>query len=52
MNACALEYADEYFDVALDKGTLDSILCGEGSTANAAKMCSEASRCAVERRGA
>mmetsp|Transcript_14963 Transcript_14963/g.47710 ORF Transcript_14963/g.47710 Transcript_14963/m.47710 type:complete len:213 (+) Transcript_14963:14-652(+) len=44
MNACSLEYADEYFDVALDKGTLDSILCGEGSTANAAKMCSEASR--------
>jgi ubiquinone/menaquinone biosynthesis C-methylase UbiE len=44
MNACALEFPDESFDVALDKGTLDSILCGEGSVANAAKLCTEISR--------
>eukprot|EP00953_Heterococcus_sp_UTEX-ZZ885_P023120 12728-Heterococcus_DN1.PRE.2 len=44
MNASALEYPDETFDVALDKGTLDSVLCGEGSAANVAKMCMEVSR--------
>eukprot|EP00937_MAST-01D_sp_MAST-1D-sp2_P000458 g458.t1 len=44
MNVCALEFPDESFEVVLDKGTTDSILCGEGSTANAAKMCQEVSR--------
>ena len=44
MNACALEFPDETFDAVTDKGTLDSILCGEGSTANVSKMLSEASR--------
>ena len=44
MNCCALDFPDETFDVVLDKGTLDSVLCGEGSTANTAKMCSEVSR--------
>lgn len=41
MNMCALEFPDESFDAVVDKGTLDSILCGEGSTANVAKMCQE-----------
>jgi hypothetical protein len=45
MNATALEYPDETFDVALDKGTLDSVLCGEGSAANVAKMCMEVRAC-------
>merc|ERR1711968_155952 len=44
MNCCALDFPDETFDVVIDKGTLDSVLCGEGSTANTAKMCSEVSR--------
>lgn len=44
MNCCALDFPDETFDVVVDKGTLDSVLCGEGSTANTAKMCSEVSR--------
>ena len=26
------------------KGTVDAVLCGEGSTANVAKLCSEVSR--------
>jgi EEF1A lysine methyltransferase 4 len=41
MNVCSLEFADETFDAVVDKGTMDSILCGEGSTANVAKMCQE-----------
>jgi SAM-dependent methyltransferase len=45
MNVCALDFPDETFDTVLDKSTIDSILCGEGSTANAAKYCSEVSRC-------
>jgi ubiquinone/menaquinone biosynthesis C-methylase UbiE len=44
MNACHLDYPDEHFDCVLDKGTLDSILCGEGSTGNVAKMLSEVVR--------
>ncbi|KAJ8608977.1 hypothetical protein CTAYLR_008976 [Chrysophaeum taylorii] len=44
MNVCALEFADETFDAVVAKGVLDAILCGEGSTANVAKMCAEVSR--------
>lgn len=44
MNVCALDYPDESFNGVIDKGTLDSVLCGEGSTANVAKMCMEISR--------
>lgn len=44
MNVCALDYPDESFNAVVDKGTLDSVLCGEGSTANVAKMCMEVSR--------
>ncbi|KAG5192123.1 S-adenosyl-L-methionine-dependent methyltransferase [Tribonema minus] len=44
MNAMALEYPDESFDAAVDKGTLDSLMCGEGASANVAKMCMEVSR--------
>lgn len=44
MDTCALTFPDAYFDAVLDKGTMDSVLCGENSTANAAKMCAEVSR--------
>jgi len=44
MNVCALEFPDESFDAVLAKGLVDGILCGEGSTANIAKMCQEVSR--------
>jgi len=32
------------FDAVIDKGTLDALLCGEGSAENADRMCSEISR--------
>ena len=32
------------FDVVIDKGTLDAILCGSSSTASAEQMCSECAR--------
>ena len=49
MNCTAMEYKDATFDSVLDKGTLDSILCGEGSTANVAKYCREVSRVLTEK---
>jgi len=44
MNVCSLEFPDESFDAVIAKGVMDAILCGEGSTANVAKMCMEVSR--------
>ena len=44
MNVCSLEFPDESYDVVIGKGLMDAVLCGEGSTANIYKMCSEISR--------
>ena len=44
MDVTALDFGSSYFDVVLDKGTLDSVSCGEGSTANIAKYMGEVSR--------
>ena len=43
-DATRLSYAAGSFAAVVDKGTLDSVLCGEGSTANAAKVCEGVSR--------
>merc|ERR1719324_143652 len=39
-----MELPDGQFNVCLDKATLDSVLCGEGSTHNAQKILQEVSR--------
>merc|ERR1712187_596563 len=39
-----MELPSGNFNVVIDKATLDSILCGEGSTHNAQKMLQEVSR--------
>lgn len=44
MNVTGLDFPDETFDVVIAKATVDAVLCGEGSTANIAKFCSEVSR--------
>lgn len=44
MNCTALAFADATMDAVLDKGTLDSLLCGENSTANVSHTCAEVSR--------
>jgi EEF1A lysine methyltransferase 4 len=44
MDARAMEFEDGSFDVSLDKGTLDAVLCGESSHTNAQKMISEVHR--------
>merc|ERR1711982_52509 len=47
MGARAMELPEGKFNVVIDKATIDSILCGEGSTHNAQKMLSEISRVLV-----
>ena len=44
MDARAMEFEDGSYDVAVDKGTLDAILCGSDSNINANLMLSECSR--------
>ena len=44
MDAIKLDFPDETFDCIIDKGTMDSILCGEASTGNVAKACKECVR--------
>lgn len=44
MDVRAMEFEDGSFDVVLDKGTIDSLLCGESSTSNSSKMISEIHR--------
>ena len=49
MDARALAYENESFDVIIDKGCLDTILCGDLSYAGAKKMFSEINRVLVPR---
>eukprot|EP00397_Hematodinium_sp_SG-2012_P030802 GEMP01032647.1.p1 GENE.GEMP01032647.1~~GEMP01032647.1.p1 ORF type:complete len:238 (+),score=53.70 GEMP01032647.1:38-751(+) len=44
MDARQMDFPKDHFSIVLDKGTLDSILCGEGSTQNAQKALNEISR--------
>ena len=44
MDCRQLQYGDGSFDAVIDKGTFDSILCGDGSGPNAAQMLAEIHR--------
>ena len=44
MNSCSLGHPDASFDAVIDKAMLDSLLCGEASTANAGRYVSEVAR--------
>lgn len=44
MNASTLSFPDASFGCVVDKATLDSLLCGENSTENIRRYCSEVSR--------
>ena len=44
MNICALNFPDKCFDAVIDKATLDTLLCGENSTANTSRYTHEVAR--------
>lgn len=44
MDVRQMQYQDATFDAVIDKGTFDSILCGDGSGPNAAQMLQEVHR--------
>ena len=44
MDCTKMTYPDESFEVAIDKSTLDTILCGKNSHCNAVLMLKEAQR--------
>ena len=44
MDVRKLEYKDDYFDVAIDKSTIDALLCGDDAFLNVALMMSEVQR--------
>ena len=44
MNVTGLSFPDTSFGGVIDKGTLDSLLCGENSTENIRRYCTEVTR--------
>ena len=44
MDMCSMGFADATFDAVLDKAALDSLLCGESSTANSGRYVKEVAR--------
>lgn len=41
MDCCNLIYEDNFFDVVIDKSTIDAILCGDNAYLNTALMLKE-----------
>lgn len=41
MDVCNLKYPDNYFDIAIDKSTIDALLCGDNAYLNTAMMLKE-----------
>ena len=48
MDVCNLRYPDNFFDIAIDKSTIDALLCGENSYVITAIMLKEAQRVVKE----
>ena len=44
MDVRDITYPDGYFDVAIDKSTIDALLCGDDAYLNVAKMMKEVQR--------
>jgi len=44
MNVMDIKYPDNFFDLAIDKSTIDALLCGENAFANVCKMIKEVQR--------
>ena len=44
MDVWDMAYEDDYFDIAIDKSTIDALLCGDNAFLNVARMCREVQR--------
>ena len=44
MDVCNMTYPDGFFDIAIDKSTIDALLCGDNAFLNVAKMMKEVQR--------
>lgn len=44
MDCCAMTYPDNFFDIAIDKSTIDALLCGDNSYVITALMLKESQR--------
>lgn len=44
MDCTDMKYPDNFFDIAIDKSTIDAILCGDNAFLNVAKMMKEVQR--------
>ena len=44
MDVCSLDFGEESFNAVIDKGTMDSLFCAEGSINKLANYCAEVSR--------
>ena len=44
MDVCNMIFPDGFFDIAIDKSTIDAILCGDDAFLNVAKMMKEVQR--------
>jgi len=44
MDCCKLEFPDNFFDIAIDKSTIDALLCGDNSYVITALMLKESQR--------
>lgn len=44
MDICDIKYPNDFFDIVIDKSTIDAVLCGDNSFLNAAKATNEISR--------
>ena len=51
MDCCRLKYPDNFFDVAIDKSTIDALLCGDNSFIITALMLKESQRVINENGG-
>jgi ubiquinone/menaquinone biosynthesis C-methylase UbiE len=51
MDCCNLRYPDNFFDIAIDKSTIDALLCGDNSFLMTALMLKEGQRVIKESTG-
>ena len=44
MDCCEMDYPDNFFDMVIDKSTIDALLCGNNAYLDVARMLDESQR--------